>query len=181
MGYMCAYDNCQNQVRVQGTSATEHEGWTTINSGDAVFCSASADGPPPPSPPTMCCPAPPRHALGGSDGGGWTVNVVKFILAEEGYTCANACACQGLSCDDGHWGIYDERTFRSNLQAALNLDRVHAEDMCRSGYAPSASASAPLLHTGQSHECNFAPGNTQCDAPVDGFPPGTRRLCQCIG
>ena len=119
----------------------------------------------------MCCPAPPRHALGGSDGGGWTVNVVKFILAEEGYTCANACACQGLSCDDGHWGIYDERTFRSNLQAALNLDRVHAEDMCRSGYAPSASASAPLLHTGQSHECNFAPGNTQCALQLTDFLP----------
>eukprot|EP01045_Picozoa_sp_COSAG04_P021552 COSAG04_NODE_2331_length_4323_cov_8.583333_3_plen_670_part_00 len=44
VGYMCAggrgdYD-CHLQVRVEGTAAAGHDGQATLNSGDAVFCSA---------------------------------------------------------------------------------------------------------------------------------------------
>ena len=39
--YMCAYGECGSQLRVEGTTAAEHgRGLVTLNSGDAVFCSA---------------------------------------------------------------------------------------------------------------------------------------------
>ena len=44
VGYMCArsgyYGDCGAQVRVEGTAAAGHDGTVTLNSGDAVFCSA---------------------------------------------------------------------------------------------------------------------------------------------
>ncbi len=44
VGYMCAdspfHVDCYGQVRVEGTAAAEHDGQVTLNSGDAVFCSA---------------------------------------------------------------------------------------------------------------------------------------------
>ena len=40
VGYMCAHNDCDRQVRVEGTAAAYHPGHVTINSGDAVFCSA---------------------------------------------------------------------------------------------------------------------------------------------
>ena len=40
VGYMCASSGCDYQVRVQGTTAAYHGGQPTLNSGDAVFCSA---------------------------------------------------------------------------------------------------------------------------------------------
>ena len=43
VGYMCAGGNpgdCMVQVRVEGTTATRHYPRPTLNSGDAVFCSA---------------------------------------------------------------------------------------------------------------------------------------------
>ena len=41
VGYMCAYGECGSQLRVEGTTAAEHgRGLVTLNSGDAVFCSA---------------------------------------------------------------------------------------------------------------------------------------------
>ena len=45
VGYMCAGnsiygDDCADQVRVEGTTAAYHVGQVTLNSGDAVFCSA---------------------------------------------------------------------------------------------------------------------------------------------
>ena len=41
VGYMCAWRGCGTQVRVEGTAAASHP-WNqvTLNSGDAVFCSA---------------------------------------------------------------------------------------------------------------------------------------------
>eukprot|EP01045_Picozoa_sp_COSAG04_P002279 COSAG04_NODE_81_length_27945_cov_46.142821_22_plen_773_part_00 len=40
VGYMCAGSNCVYQVRVEGTAAAADGGQVTLNSGDAVFCSA---------------------------------------------------------------------------------------------------------------------------------------------
>ncbi len=40
VGYMCAHGGCYNQVRVVGTTAASHYPYATLNSGDAVFCSA---------------------------------------------------------------------------------------------------------------------------------------------
>ena len=43
VGYMCASSSssdCFYRVRVEGTTAAGHGGQATLNSGDAVFCSA---------------------------------------------------------------------------------------------------------------------------------------------
>ena len=44
VGWMCASSpsgvDCGYQVRVRGTAAARHVQPTTLNSGDAVFCSA---------------------------------------------------------------------------------------------------------------------------------------------
>ena len=40
VGWMCAGGGCSHQVRVEGTAAAGHLDQVTLNSGDAVFCSA---------------------------------------------------------------------------------------------------------------------------------------------
>ena len=40
VGYMCAARDCYYQVRVEGTAAAGNWDQATLNSGDAVFCSA---------------------------------------------------------------------------------------------------------------------------------------------
>lgn len=87
-------------------------------------------------------------------------------------SCTNTCAAAGVGCTDGDWGIHDQ----ASLVSALDAAGVDATTRCTT-YDSGAQMKGAMTQTASPGGCHWSHAGTvaQCSATTDHY----FRLCRC--